>query len=710
MEDAIDLKTILIIDNDVAFNNSTAVKIKSWGYNVQSVYTGENAVELFAQTIGLHLVLMDIDLGNGMDGACTALQILARRKVPIVFLTDHTESGMVEKINRIPRYGYVVKSSGEFVLRSSIEMAFVLFESKQETKRQLTQSNAILKAIPDLFFLIDRDGFFHDFYDNSSVLKNLLPLNKIIGAHLKDILPPEETVIQLAVYRKCFDTGESQTYTYKLDVDGKPQYFDLRVSRFDEKRVMVLVRNITERKEIEELLRENEEKYRLVFEHSPLGLLAFDQKGCVTACNQNFAKIIGSPRSRLLGLNMLELPDTHLLAAVCRALTGNDGFYEDEYHSVTAAKVTPVRILFAPIKLGNGEIHGGVGIVEDITERRMAEQKLRESEERFRRITAGLNDYLYTVKIQDGKAVETIHNEACTTVTGYSIRDFTYDPYLWINMVVPEERELVAQRFSRILEGNDLPTFEHRIICKDGTIRWISDTCIPKYNSKGILVSYDGVIKDITERKLIEEKIKALLSEKELILKEVHHRIKNNMNTINSLLNLQASTLKDAAAITALEDAGRRVRSMMMLYEKLYQAVDVSEISASQYLPSLIDQVVANFPNARIVKIDKKIDNFVLDVKKMQPVGIIVNELLTNIMKYAFNGRDSGLITVSASLNGSMVSVIIEDNGLGIPESVSFQKSTGFGLMLVNVLTQQLKGSIRIERGNGTKIILEFVK
>jgi len=196
------------------------------------------------------------------------------------------------------------------------------------------------------------------------------------------------------------------------------------------------------------------------------------------------------------------------------------------------------------------------------------------------------------------------------------------------------------------------------------------------------------------------------------------------MNVVHGLLILQAYTMKDPLTIKALEDAGSRVKSMMVLYDKLYSSPDVQNISVIKYLPALIDEVIANFPNSNSVKIVKKIDDFILHARKLQPIGIIINELLTNIMKYAFTGRDNGVITVEAGFNetgipetGSekeslkpapAVKIIIQDNGNGMPESVDFENSTGFGLQLVWMLTKELQGTLKIERENGTKIILEF--
>jgi PAS domain S-box-containing protein len=128
---------------------------------------------------------------------------------------------------------------------------------------------------------------------------------------------------------------------------------------------------------IKETLRESEEKYRLIFDYSPMGLLSFDEKGVIIACNDNFVRIIGSSREKLVGLNMLNLPDKKIVSAVQKALNGGHGLYEGVYSSVTAKKSTPVRCLFAPMNVGGGDIPGGVGIIEDITERKQAEEAVK---------------------------------------------------------------------------------------------------------------------------------------------------------------------------------------------------------------------------------------------------------------------------------------------------------------------------------------------
>ena len=147
---------------------------------------------------------------------------------------------------------------------------------------------------------------------------------------------------------------------------------------------------------------------------------------------------------------------------------------------------------------------------------------------------------------------------------------------------------------------------------------------------------------------------------------------------------------------------------MQLLYQKLYQSLDFTNVSVKEYLPDLVDEIISNFPNNQIVQTKKHVDDFILDIKRLQPLGIIINELLTTIMKYAFKGRNRGSITVSAANTEGHIIISVQDDGIGMPDSFSFENSTGFGLQLIYALAQQLEGRIRIERGNGARVVLEF--
>ncbi len=154
---------------------------------------------------------------------------------------------------------------------------------------------------------------------------------------------------------------------------------------------------------------------------------------------------------------------------------------------------------------GGPMLYGGL---EDITDRKRAEQALIESEHRYRRITEGLTDYQYSVRVEQGRAMETTHGLGCEAVTGYTVKDFAANPYLWFTMIPPEDREAARLRVAQILEGQELDPFKHRIIRKDGALRWVSDTSILNKDMAGRLLSYDGVVEDITERMVAEEALR----------------------------------------------------------------------------------------------------------------------------------------------------------------------------------------------------------
>lgn len=216
---------------------------------------------------------------------------------------------------------------------------------------------------------------------------------------------------------------------------------------------------------------------------------------------------------------------------------------------------------------------------------------------------------------------------------------------------------------------------------------------------------------DISEHQKAEQKIKVLLNEKELLLREVHHRIKNNMATITSLLNMQIDAQKDPSARLALLDAAGRVQSMMVLYDKLYRSGDFGSISLQAYVSDLIADVVDLFPSRAWVQVFVDIVDIALPAQILAPLGIIINELITNSMKYAFpepRPEGVGRILFSAVQADGKCRIVYEDNGIGLPANFSLKQSTGFGMQLVSVLVEQIEASIRVEAGSGAKFVIEF--
>ncbi len=336
-------------------------------------------------------------------------------------------------------------------------------------------------------------------------------------------------------------------------------------------------------------------------------------------------------------------------------------------------------------------------------------QTLQKREEQIRTISDNIQSGMIyqLVFAADGSRKFTYLSDFVKSLYGITPEEAIADVNLIYSRVHEDDLDRLIKEEEYAVKTVSTFKTEYRIRGSSGSISWISLVAIPKLFGDG-LICFDGIGFDITEMKNAEQKIQSLLAEKELILKEVHHRMKNYMNNISGLISLQIEETMDPVTITALEDVGRRVSSMRLLYNKLYQSADYNHMAVNNYIPSLVDEILANFPNSCKVRINKEIDDFVLDAKRLQSLGIMINELLTNIMKYAFNERDDGIINISMKVNDNSVSLIIQDNGIGIPLSINFENSTGFGMQLVSMLTKQIGGSIRIEREKGTRFILEF--
>jgi len=575
-------KTILLVEDQALIAMAEKRGLEKCGYDVIITDSGKKAVDIAAGRATLDLILMDINLGEGIDGTEAAATILRNKDIPIVFLSSHKENEIVERTENITSYGYVVKDSGIAILDASIKMAFKLFDANEKTKSINNKLEATLDAFPDLLFEVGLDGFYYEFHSRHAG-GTALALD-CIGKNITDVLPPDIADIMMSAILEANEKGVSTGKQYETVTPDATILYELSVSRKVssplEPRFMILIRDISKRRVMEEALAVSEKRYRRLFETAKDGILILDFcTGKIVDVNPFLVDMLGYSKEQFIEKTIWEI-----------------GAFKD----VVANK------------------------------------------ENFMELQ--LNEY---VRYED----------------------------------LPLQTALGA-----IVE-----------------VEFISNVYLVN-NSKVIQCN----IRNISDRKIEEELIHTLLAEKELILKEVHHRIKNNMLTIATLLSLQADTLEIPAAKAALKDAESRVQSMMVLYNKLYQSTGFRSVSVREYLPSLIKDVLANFSNSDSIMVENNIDDFVLDAKMLHPLGIIINELLTNIMKYAFTGMTRGRITVSALAKGNLVHLCIEDNGNGMPESVNFSKSPGFGLMLVGRLTEQLHGSIKIERALGTKIVLDF--
>jgi PAS domain S-box-containing protein len=261
------------------------------------------------------------------------------------------------------------------------------------------------------------------------------------------------------------------------------------------------------RKRAKPSLQEREKNFRVLAENANDGILIATSEGNHVYANKRAAEITGYSVPELFEISMRELahPDElpKLSERLRKRLAGKR--VPTQYETVIIRKdgqTVPVEIT-AALTVWQSQTADLV-LIRDIADRKRTEKALQESEERYRRITEAVTDYIYTVRIQNGCPVETIHSPACVAVTGYTAEEFLRNPYLWIEMVYEDDRKLVRKLVADILSGFQVKPLEHRIIRKDGTLCWVRNTSVLYYDDQGKLVSYDGLIQDITERKQME--------------------------------------------------------------------------------------------------------------------------------------------------------------------------------------------------------------
>jgi PAS domain S-box-containing protein len=797
-------RTILLVEDEAIISFIEEETLRSFGYEVITASSGEEAVEIAANNETIDLVLMDIDLGEGMDGTGAAKEILGIRTIPIVFLTSHSEFSMVVEVRGITRYGYVIKNSGDFVLQSSIEMAFELFNAhsiatmrnrelavlNEELNSVIDEQNATNeKLIANQHELELSEAFFHGLFDNmtsGSAIYTVLhdgskgshyivrsfnkaslriegkTLAEVTGKSLFDLRPAIDEYGLIQVMQEVWKTGNPAVFPVKIYQDELfSNYYENFVFKIPTGEIVTIYNDVTEQKMAEQALKESEEKYRLIVNNI---------SHCVTILDLQFNFLYVSPAiTRIRGYTV----DEALAQTIDQVLTPESlgiaiKAYEEEMALERDPSSDPLRTRLLELE----EYHrdGSIVLLEnsltfirdeqekpvsilvitsDITQRKRTENELHRQNE----IDESLLKTTRTIlEVEDFHQTARHIFDACSSLTGASAgyvalldddgsgnevmfleaggHNFAIGPDL--SMPIRGLREVVYAT-GRPAYDNNYPLSEWAQYMPEGHVQ-LANLLLAPLNIGGKTVGILGIANKpfpftdedsrITEafgdlaalslrnsRKIdsllaAQESIQLLLQEKELLLKEVHHRIKNNMSTIAALLGLQSDTIRDVDAAEALNDAKGRVLSMMGLYEILYKSNDLRSVPVNEYIANLIHEISLSYPLTNRISINHHIEPFSLDSKIIFPIGIIVNELLANALKNAFPDDRKGAVTVSISKNSARISITVKDNGIGIPEGLTISSSSGFGLKLINALLRQYNGTIDVIRGHGTEFVI----
>ncbi|MFC1769481.1 bacteriohemerythrin [Nitrospirota bacterium] len=302
---------------------------------------------------------------------------------------------------------------------------------------------------------------------------------------------------------------------------------------------------------------------------------------------------------------------------------------------------------------------------------------------------------------------------------GYTPEELYSGTIPFSDLVHPDDLNRVAAEVAEY-SLSDAKEFhqEYRLVTKDKRVAWVDDWTFIRRDAGGNITHYQGIMLDISDKKLAEDKLKQALDElkqalkdKDMLIKEVHHRVKNNLAVIQSLLSLQSSDVQDEKTKDVLQESQSRVRAMSMIHERLYQSSDISSINLPEYINSLATQLFDTYrTDASNVKLLVDIPNISLDVDTVIPCGLIINELLSNALKHAFPGSREGVISISIETqsNGNRT-LMVKDNGIGIPESFDISKTRSLGMKIVNSLASQIGCGVEIINDNGSEFRIPIV-
>lgn len=293
---------------------------------------------------------------------------------------------------------------------------------------------------------------------------------------------------------------------------------------------------------------------------------------------------------------------------------------------------------------------------------------------------------------------------------GYSLEDFASGKVKYGDIVHPQDLPRVeAELQKKCDEGYNQFNIEYRILTKYGTVLWADERTFIRRDEDGNVNYLQGIIVNIDERKRAEE---ALIKIEDIRKKEIHHRIKNNLQVISTLLYLESDKFKDKKVKEAFRDSQDRVRTMALVHEKLYQSEDMESIDFADYTKNLINYLSQSYVvGNRDIKIDLKVEDIFLNMDTAVPLGIIINELVSNSLKYAFEDKkDKGTISVDIKHAGDNFTLTVCDNGCGIPEDIDFRETESLGLQLVTNLVEQIDGTITLDKEKGTKFIIQFTE
>lgn len=690
-------KTILLVDDDSIFLKMQEILIKRNGYETITAFSGEQAVSIAREGRRIDLILMDIDLGRGMDGTEAAELIIKERDIPVLFLSSHSEPEIVEKTEKITSYGYVVKNSAETVLMASIKMAFKLYNAHRCLKERetvlLESKNLFLefmKYLPGFAYIKDPER--NLLFVNENLADSFgIPAEEWIGKKDEEIWPGEFCEKIKVTDEQVLSTRNPVFTEEIVPLKGVPRsYYTIK---FPIPRTGLLPLlggislDITDRKEIEDALSFSEIKFSAAFMSNPEPMAISDvQTSQVLEVNPAYTKLSGYSREEILGQSSIELDlwlNPHERENILKGLLS--GKQVDNREIQVKTKDGSIKDLVFSTKLFNMKDKTYLlSVAHDMTQMKKIQKELSFTQEIFRLFMEYSPIYVFFKDeeiraIQLSKNYEQMLGRPMSELLGKTMDDL-FPSELAKSMIEDDKKILREGKMIEVeeeLDGKIYNTIKFPIK-RDGFPMWLA-----------------GFTIDITRQKTAERLLSQALDEKKALLRELQHRIKNSLNLITGILGLENSQVSDLSVKNVLNGINSRILSLADLYTCLYQTDSFKEVRLNEYFRQVIFSIKKTFLDKnQKIEIEMELEEMMLEFNLATTLGLVLNEVLTNALKYAFPNNKKGQILILLRKENSNAVLEIINNGIPLPEDFNVSHSSGIGLVLVQMMAEQLKGTL----------------
>jgi PAS domain S-box-containing protein len=643
--------------------------------------------------------------------------------------------------------------AGKEIIYNNMPARVVTFRDisvRKEAEKRAKDIEEQYKRMSEASFealLIHNNGKITDFNKISCALFGYTP-EEFGGMSIFDLAPKESGPL----LRKQISSGFQEPYeVLGMRKDGSIFFGELNAKEFTYNNYtarVVAIRDISRRKEDEKKLQVAKDDYETLIQKSPDGIIILDERGKIIFANPKAYQIVRIKQlDEIYGKSILEFvsPEYHeqirknrilleegkdLPFLKVRAIRIDGSMVEVEYKPVRIGYqgINATLVAYHDIdlqeQLANEKLRYKVSLEtnkalkKEIQVRKKVEEKLQTSQEQYRTQTAKVNSII----TNSTHLIWTMDRNRKLTSLNKNFSDFIFEIYAirpTINSNADmakygakvEYTEFWREKTHAAMSGIS-QHFETMFTKKNKEIVWKEMYLNPIKDKSGKVTEVSGIGHDITEKKIAEEKIKQSLKEKEVLLKEVHHRVKNNLQVISSILNLQSSHVTDKQTLDILKESQDRIKAMSFIHESLYQTKDFTSVNLSEYIHNISTNLLYSYkPEGKKVALKQKVDRIFLNLDSAIPCGLIINELMSNSLKYAFAGKTKGELKISIELDKQEnVHLIMSDNGPGLPRSLNFRNTQSLGLQLVMLLVSQLRGSIHLDNKKGAKFTIIFNK